>query len=151
MHDLNHNVKIFYVYRVGIVICFKLSSIIFISYYLCNVGVSLVLPIIVFSFTSYIQDLWFYLIQTTESFTNLTILDITAISCHITHLKLASLYKVYGMNFLSTTASKFIPQLSRATCQIYKHRPVKLKKKHKNNLILGTVFGIYNHKDYLVC
>ena len=127
MHDLNHNVKIFYVYRVGIVICFKLSSIIFISYYLCNVGVSLVLPIIVFSFTSYIQDLWFYLIQTTESFTNLTILDITAISCHITHLKLASLYKVYGMNFLSTTASKYIPQRSRATCQIYKHPPVKLK------------------------
>ena len=134
-----------------------LASLFVLSYllpylYLCNVGVSLFLPIIVSSFTSYIHDLWFYLIQTTESFTNLTILDITAISCHITHLKLASLYKVYGMNFLSTTASKFIPQLSRATCQIYKHRPVKLKKKkHKNNLILGTLFGIYNHKDYIFC
>ena len=95
--------------------------------YRCNVGVSLVVPLVVFNSTSYTQDLRFYLVQINESLTNLRIWHMTAISCQIINLKGASIYKVYCRNFLSITASKFISQRSRATCQIYRHPPVKLK------------------------
>ena len=49
LHDLKHNenFRIFYVYRVYIVICFKLFSTISILSYLRNIGVSLVLPVFV--------------------------------------------------------------------------------------------------------
>ena len=68
----------------------------------------------------------------------------TAISCHIIHLKLPSIYKVYGRNFLSTTASKFIPHRSRATCQLYKHPPGNEKKKKTPQELLNCRHTFWN-------
>ena len=93
LHDLKHkvNYKIFYVYRADIVNFEKISSMSIILSYRCNVGVSLVVPLVVFNSTSYTRDLRFYLVQTNESLTNPRIWHMTAISCQIINLKVASI------------------------------------------------------------
>ena len=68
----------------------------------------------------------------------------TAISYHKPQYKFASLYKIYGMNFLSSTASKFLPCRSRATCQIYKSPPVKFKLKKTPQELFNSRHTVWN-------
>ena len=145
LHDLKHKINyiIFYVYRADIVNFEKISSSMsIILSYRCNVGVSLVVPLVVFNSTSYTQDLRFYLVQTNESLTNPRIWHMTAVSCQIINLKVASIYKVYARNFLSITLCKFILHHSRDTCQLYTSTWIWKKKPQKLLNFRHTVWNI---------